>query len=145
MNQLNFQEKLFQSERKRGKERPSDLASKLFLQWTTRSNIWRPPTDVFESSDLLVVRVEIGGMKSSDFHITLEDRTLKIYGERKDLIRKNSFQQMEIRFGSFATEVLLPVSVIEEDITAEYNAGFLIVVLPKMNPHHIELVDDESN
>jgi HSP20 family molecular chaperone IbpA len=38
---------------------------------------------------------------------------------------------MEIKYGSFRTDVFLPWPVRENDIEANYEDGFLLVVLPK--------------
>lgn len=105
----------------------------------SRNYMWRPPTDVFETEEAVIVRMEIGGMRESDFSITLEDRSLTIRGVRSDVNEKRAFHQMEIQFGEFVSEVELPVAVVLEAIEAMYRDGFLKVTLPKPQPFKIKI------
>ncbi len=106
-----------------------------------RSHIWRPPTDVYEIEDALVVRVEIAGMRESDFAIYLDGRFLAIRGVRPDITERRAYHQMEIRFGEFATEVELPYQVVVDEIQATYTNGFLRILLPKAQSQHIDIAE----
>jgi len=101
------------------------------VSWQVRSNVWSPPTDVYETEETYVVLVEIAGMCEDDFEILLENNTLLISGLRPDLTERRAYQQMEIRFGKFSTALNLPGPVNIEQAGAEYKDGFLTVVLPK--------------
>ncbi len=98
---------------------------------TYRGRAWRPPTDVFETADAYVVKVEIAGMSEDDFRITFAGRSLSITGTRHDSAAKVGYHQMEISYGEFQTEVELQVAVAAENIEAVYQNGFLVVTLPK--------------
>ena len=107
---------------------------------------WRPPTDVYETDDSVVVQVEIAGMEEGDFTISLSDRNLTITGVRHDPLSESqaltlSYQQMEIRYGEFETEAYLPWAVVEEEIEATYEDGFLRVVLPKAKAQKLPVVE----
>lgn len=104
-----------------------------------RPHVWRPPTDVFETEDAIVVRVEIAGMKEEDFSIELNDRYLSIHGTRPDVPERRAYHQMEIRFGEFNTIVELMFPVIAADVEAIYQDGFLRVVLPKAKARKIPI------
>ena len=104
-----------------------------------RSHVWQPPTDVFETEETIVVRIEIAGMQESDFVITLDERNLSIRGTRSDLPEKRAYQQMEIRFGEFSAEVDLHVQVNVEEAEAIYSNGFLRVSLPNTRPQKIQI------
>jgi HSP20 family protein len=106
---------------------------------TIRSHVWRPPTDVFETEDSIIVRVEIAGMRESDFVISLDGRYLSIRGIRADMPERRAYYQMEIRFGEFSTEMELPYPVVPERIEAVYDNGFLRIVMPKDRPRHIPI------
>jgi HSP20 family protein len=107
---------------------------------------WRPPTDVYETDDCVVVKVEIAGMRQEDFSISLEAKKLVIGGIRYDPAAKLSYQQMEILYGHFETHVLLPRAIEVEQIEATYRNGFLSVRLPKARPRQVPVVstDDSS-
>jgi len=111
------------------------------LRWriAARLHVWRPPTDVYETEDAIIVRVEIAGMRETDFSVQLVERSLQIRGARQDVPERRSYHQMEIPFGEFSTEVDLPAPVVHEQIEAIYRDGFLRVVLPKSRPQQIKV------
>lgn len=100
---------------------------------------WYPPTDVYETDDHVVVKVEIAGMEEGDFTISLSGRMLTITGVRFDPAAKLAYQQMEIAYGRFQTEVYLPRPVADNEIEATYKDGFLKVVLPKAEAHKVPI------
>jgi HSP20 family protein len=106
---------------------------------------WRPPTDVYETDDCLVVKVEIAGMAEDDFAVSLDGRRLIISGVRRDPAAKLGYQQMEILYGHFETDVHLSRAVDEERIEATYRNGFLGVRLPKAQPHQVPVVGMEDS
>ena len=99
--------------------------------------IWRPPTDVYETDDCVVVKVEIAGMEEEDFAISLEGKKLVISGVRRDPVAKLAYQQMEILYGDFETDVHLARSIDEDKIEAIYRNGLLSVRLPKLKPRQV--------
>jgi HSP20 family protein len=109
------------------------------ISWQVRSSIWSPPTDVYETEDSFMVRVEIAGMKDADFEVAIEKNVLMIVGNRSEINERRAYHQMEIMFGKFEIAVEISVSVEVEKSSAEYKDGFLIVQLPKASPKHIEV------
>jgi HSP20 family protein len=110
-------------------------------QIQTRPMLWSPPTDIYETDEAYIVRVEIAGMREEDFEITLQDNYLFIQGIRTDTPERRAYHQMEIRFGRFATIVELPPGVDTQHIEAEYHNGFLFVTLPKAKPAFLNIQD----
>lgn len=104
-----------------------------------RSHKWRPPTDVYETQEAVIVRIEIAGMRDSDFSITLSQRTLSIQGIRPDSDDRSTYHQMEIRFGEFLSEITLYWDVDSQSVQAEYKDGFLRLILPKPEPHKVKI------
>jgi HSP20 family protein len=106
---------------------------------------WRPPTDVYETDNCVVVKVEIAGMKEGDFTISLSKHNLVITGARYDPVAEVqisalSYQQMEIRYGEFRTEVHIPWAIVRDKIEATYENGFLKVILPKAKVQKVPIV-----
>src|SRR5438876_515233 len=64
---------------------------------------WKPPTDIFETEDALIVYMDIAGMHSEDFTVEYVDGILTIGGERK--ARRNEgkphYHAMEVQVGPF--------------------------------------------
>jgi HSP20 family protein len=104
---------------------------------------WRPPTDVFETDEAFIVRVEIAGMKEDDFLIELDQNALSIHGLRSDLPERRAYHQMEIYFGEFRIEMELPRPVIASQVQADYENGFLRVTLPKERPLQVRIENQE--
>jgi HSP20 family protein len=111
------------------------------LHWRLRmrSSTWRPPTDVYETDDHIIVRVEIGGMKEDDFKVELTGHVLTIRGFRQDVNKQPAYHQVEIRFGEFYIEIHLPAPVQASDVEADYANGFLRVSLPKVRSTQIRV------
>jgi HSP20 family protein len=102
------------------------------VSWHVRSTTWSPPTDVYETEENYVIKMEVAGMRDDDFEVTFEGNTLLIRGQRSDRNEKRAYHQMEIRFGRFEIAVEVPVVIDIEKAIAEYKDGFLIIVLPKI-------------
>jgi HSP20 family protein len=97
---------------------------------------WRPPTDVYETDVSAVVKVELAGVRAEDLEIAFDDHVLTVRGVRRDPAEKLTYQQMEIKYGDFRTDVYLPWPVSEDDIEASYEDGFLVILLPKTKGRH---------
>ncbi len=97
------------------------------------SSKWKPPTDIFETDDALVICMDIAGMSSEAFSVEFADGILTIGGERK-LSRegKPHYHAMEVQVGPFERRFRLPVPVDPESIAAGYEHGFLEVRLTKL-------------
>jgi len=106
---------------------------------STRPRVWRPPTDVYEHDDKIVVRVEIAGMNENDFVLSLDQNILTVRGIRPDVTERRAYHQMEINFGEFATAVEILVPIDSEHVRAEYQNGFLWITLPKTQPKQIKI------
>lgn len=112
------------------------------LHWhlSRHSSAWRPPTDVFETQDHILVRVEIAGMREDGFSIEIDGRHLIIRGTRQDVAEKRAYHQMEIRFGDFIIDFDLPTQINTDQVEAVYKNGFLLIQLPKARPRQIPIV-----
>lgn len=98
---------------------------------------------MYEREDSIVVRVEIAGMVENDFNISLESNILVVRGVRTDTNERRSYQQMEINIGEFLSVVEIQVPVDIETVKADYQNGFLWVILPKSQPKVIKVKENE--
>jgi HSP20 family protein len=98
------------------------------------SSKWKPPTDIFETDEALVVYMDIAGMRSEDFSVEYADGILTITGERTARAHpgKPHYHAMEVQVGPFERRFRLPVSVDPGSIHASYEQGFLEVRLTKL-------------
>ncbi len=106
-----------------------------FGAWPQPSAIvWSPPADVYETSDELIVVIELSGMSEDDMAVTLFSDLLVVEGRRKQppCAKLNACHQLGIKYGDFRSEVHVPVPVDSENVSAEYKNGLLKVVLRKL-------------
>lgn len=101
------------------------------VPWHVRTNVWCPPTDMYETETSFVVKVEIAGANDEDIEVILQEDLLLISGVRSDSSEHRAYHQMEIPFGKFSVNITLPVSVNIDGAMAEYRNGFLTIELPK--------------
>lgn len=119
-------------------ERQMDRMFHLFfpVERRARPRVWHPPTDVYETDDAIIVKVEIAGMNPDDIHITFVDRVLTISGTRQDMDAKSSYHRLEIHYGEFISQVYLGGNYHTERIDAKYTNGLLYVTVPKARQEH---------
>jgi HSP20 family protein len=95
--------------------------------------LWRPPTDVYETRDDLIIVMELSGVAEDDMAVTLFSDLLVVEGKRKQPPCGNmhACHQLGIKYGDFRSEVPVPFLVESEHVSAEYKDGLLKVVLKK--------------
>jgi len=95
--------------------------------------VWKPPVDIYETAEEIVVLMEIAGMRRKDINVTMEDDLLRISGIRPDYSppSKMKLHQMEIDYGRFERIVKISLPIDTKNISAKYKEGFLQVTLPK--------------
>lgn len=94
---------------------------------------WIPNTDVYVTDEVLVVKVELSGMRREDLELALVDgNRLVITGQRPDgcRIAGVKFLVMEINYGPFECEFEIPPGYDLSQAKASYQNGFLRVDVP---------------
>lgn len=95
--------------------------------------VWRPPVEVYECEDALVVTFELAGLREEELSVTVDDSTLHVEGVRPNppVPHKRTYHEMGIAYGGFEAEVFLPFPVLLDEVEAVYENGFLRVTLPR--------------
>ena len=96
---------------------------------------WIPNTDVFiNGENLLVINVELAGMRREDLELTIDGHRLMISGHRPDSARgsKPSFLVMEINYGPFECVIEVPPGYDLGKARAAYQNGFLRIEVPQL-------------
>jgi HSP20 family protein len=106
---------------------------------------WRPPTDLYETEEAFVARIEIAGMKESSLSVSIADRELTVIGVRQNQDPRAAYHRMEIMYGEFHVHVRLPTIVDETRVDASYADGFLTVKMPKRRVHRVEVVPTRTS
>ena len=100
------------------------------------ASVWRPPTDVYETTDSLIVLLEVAGVSEDNLSVTLFSDLLVIEGTREQppffRTGMSACHQLGIKYGEFRSEVYVPIKVDHDTVTAEYKNGLLKIVLKKL-------------
>lgn len=97
---------------------------------------WSPLSDVYETADELIVKMELAGVKRDNIGITLDGGRLTIRGLRQEAAPPETvaYHQMEINYGYFERVFHLRPGVAQEDISAHFEDGFLTIAVAKRPP-----------
>ena len=105
---------------------------------------WTPAVDVFEDKDAVKIVAELPGVKPEDVKISLENQTLTMRGEKRQVAEEKTerVHRYERTYGAFERTFALPGTVDADRIEASYADGLLTVTLPKVErarPRQIEI------
>lgn len=102
-----------------------------------RAVSWRPPVDMHETSEAMLIKVEAAGLQEEDIEVSLYPNALVVHGVRRDdddHDEATCFHAAQIRYGVFQVEVALPAAIHYDEVLANYHDGFLRIRLPKVEP-----------
>ncbi len=104
------------------------------LMPTDASSPWKPPADVFETEDSVVVLLDVAGVRKGELSLTLSDDRLTVRGRRQvPEGRKKHYHQLEMEYGEFERVLWINTSVDRANIEAEFDNGMLCITLPKVS------------
>lgn len=95
-----------------------------------------PALDMYETSDAVVITAEIAGIGEEDLELEVQGSSCVLPGGRKAARGgpKRDYRQMEISYGAFQRELLLPAEVNPDGLRTVYKDGMLQISLPKASP-----------
>jgi len=90
---------------------------------------WKPPLDIYELEDHIIIKLDLAGMKKKDISIIQEGNRIRISGRRKIEGREQvlTYHQMEINYGEFERVIVVSDAVKVGEVEASYKDGFLII------------------
>jgi HSP20 family protein len=102
------------------------------LRPTIARQEWKPPTDLYETHDAYVVKVELAGVAEDDLDISVYTDALVVEGIRPiGVTGEVRYHTAEIRYGPFCLEVAFPTPINRERVSARYESGFLLLTVGK--------------
>lgn len=92
-----------------------------------------PAADVYETTDEIVVELEVPGYDDEELTVTVSDHTLSVVGDRtREATKKEKALRVRERLEShFERSFQLPVSAQTDHVQAEYAKGVLTMHVPK--------------
>ena len=90
---------------------------------------WKPPLDIYELQDEIIIKLEVAGVKRKEISIIQEGNRIRISGKRNMEHREqiHTYHQMEINYGEFERIIVVSETVRIEEVKASYKDGFLII------------------
>jgi len=94
---------------------------------------WYPPTDIIETKDNYVLKLEVPGMKKEDVNIELKANVLTIKGERKEEkeIKEENYHRIESFSGTFSRSFTMPDNIDSQNVSASMKDGVLELKIAK--------------
>jgi HSP20 family protein len=120
-----------------GVRRLNALLDEALTGWPVGNGVatsaWLPSVDVFEDKESLKIVAELPGLKPEDVKITLENSTLTLRGEKKQVAEEKTerVHRYERSYGSFERSFSLPNTVDADKVAASFENGVLTITLPK--------------
>ncbi len=105
-------------------------------------SLWEPPIDLYESDTDLIVFMEAAGIDAQQIKVVVESRMLIIKGERKCPVKGiSTVHQLEIEYGRFERQLVLPRRIDTSRVISECRHGFLKVRMPLVKTQNtVEIV-----
>ncbi len=102
--------------------------------------MWQPAVNAYSCADCVAICVDLAGVDKKRIELRVKPRRLLVRGYRPppepEETNKKPMQVlvMEIDYGPFEREILLPSDVDPDGVTAEQRNGLLWIYLP-LRPH----------
>ena len=104
--------------------------------------VWRPPIDVYETPDEIVILTDIAGVNREELHVEIGPRTVKISGRRRErpLMENTRYSLAEIPYGYFERSLALPAPIEMETVSAAYADGLLQIRMQKLHLNKVHRI-----
>jgi HSP20 family protein len=93
---------------------------------------WSPLVDIFETSESIVIRLEVPGIEQQALDVEIKENSLIVQGERKfEEAEGRNYHRVERPYGTFRRVFSLPMPVRQDQIHAMLRNGVLEITLLK--------------
>ncbi len=110
-----------------------ELANSFDEDFIAAGSAFVPATNIRQDKENVLVEMDLPGIKEKDLEISVENDVLTISGKREEKkeVKREDFYRKEVRSGSFARSIILPMAVKGDQADAEMENGVLKITLPK--------------
>ncbi len=102
-----------------------------------------PAVDVYETTDELLVKAPLPGVKPEELDINIADNILTIKGETKveHEDKQGNYLRKECHYGAFARSLALPAGLNTNKADANLESGMLTLTIPKAEEARPKVVE----
>ena len=123
-----------------------DLFRSMSPAFTLAERTWKPPMDMNETPEEVVIVAEISGVDKDDLEVEISSKAVRIRGNRfaRHCSENATYRLAEIQYGRFERILFLPTPIDPEVVSAAYQNGLLEIRLAKQPPektHKIPIQD----
>lgn len=113
-----------------------DMFRSISPAFTLAERTWKPPMDMNETPEEVVIVAEIPGVDKDDLEVEISSKAVRIRGNRfaKHCSGNATYRLAEIQYGRFERILFLPAPIDPEVTSAAYQNGLLEIRLAKQ-PH----------
>ena len=122
----------------------------VFSQHPQAAPVWTPAMDMYETSDALVVLLDLAGVDAEKTEVQAESHALVVRGMRRERRaptrshEQRSYLALEIPYGRFERTVRLPAGLDTAAAHAIYREGVLEITLPKRVARQVPITTDDA-
>ncbi len=111
--------------------------------WTMLPQSFHPLSELTEDESNYYLHTELPGLTKENIKIEADEKSLKIYGERKEQAKKTDARQhySEFSYGSFSRVYNFPSVIDREKIQANYQSGILNLTVPKSGQSKLKKIE----
>ncbi len=123
-----------------------DMFRSMSPVFTLAERTWKPPMDMNETPEEVVIVAEIPGVDKDDLEVEISSKAVRIQGNRfaRHCSGDATYRLAEIQYGRFERVLSLPAPIDPEVVSATYQNGLLEIRLAKQPPektHKIPIQD----
>ncbi len=110
-----------------------DMLGSMGPSFMLSERTWRPPMDMYETAEQVVIMAEIGGVEKQDIEVEISSKAVRIQGQRMAPAcgPEYTYRLAEIQHGRFERILFLPCPIDPEKVSAATKNGFLEIRLVK--------------
>jgi HSP20 family protein len=110
-----------------------DMLGSMGPSFMMSERTWRPPMDMYETPEEIVITAEVGGVTRQDIEVEISSKAVRIQGQRQAPAcgPQNTYRLAEIQYGRFERILFLPSPIDPEKVSAASKNGFLEIRLVK--------------
>lgn len=123
-----------------------DMFRSMGPAFTLGERTWKPPMDMNETPDEIVIVAEVAGVDKDDLEVEISSKAVRIHGSRiaRHCTEDTTYRLAEIQYGRFERILYLPAPIDPEVVSASYTNGLLeirLAKLPVAKSHKIQIED----
>ena len=110
-----------------------DMFRSMSPAFSLSERIWKPPMDMNETSDQILITAELAGIDKDDLEVEISSKAVRIRATRcaSPCSPDTTYRLAEIQYGRFERILFLPAPVDPEVVSASYTNGMLEIRLAK--------------